>query len=91
MRFRNPPALSSVLTVLGTLQLRAAGFLNRVDPLVSASNYYVVGFLRPSHMYMYMYMYIYKYSPVLELLTPKISKSWRVNGLSVVVTYTVLQ
>ena len=40
-RFRNPPALSSVLAALGTLQLRAVGFLNRVDPLVSASNYYV--------------------------------------------------
>ena len=40
-RFRNPPALSSVLAALGTLQLRAVGFLNRVDPLVSASNYYL--------------------------------------------------
>ena len=41
-RFRNPPALSSVLAALGTLQLRAVGFLNRVDPLVSASNYYLL-------------------------------------------------
>ena len=40
-RFRIPPALSSVLAVLGTLQLRAVGILNRVDPLVSASNLYV--------------------------------------------------
>ena len=40
-RFRNPPALSSVLAALGMLQLRAVGFLNRVDPLVSASNYYI--------------------------------------------------
>ena len=39
-RFRNPPAPSSVLAALGTLQLGAVGFLNRVDPLVSASNYY---------------------------------------------------
>ena len=37
-RFRIPPALSSVLAALGTLQLRAVGILNRVDPLVSASN-----------------------------------------------------
>ena len=42
MRFRIPPALSSVLAALGTLQLRAVGFLNRVDPLVSSSNYYIV-------------------------------------------------
>ena len=40
-RFRIPPALSSVLAALGTLQLRAVGILNRVDPLVSASNLYV--------------------------------------------------
>ena len=44
-RFRNPPALSSVLAALGTLQLRAVEFLNRVDPLVSASNYYLASFL----------------------------------------------
>ena len=41
-RFRIPLALSSVLAVLGTLQLRAVGILNRVDPLVSPSNYYIV-------------------------------------------------
>ena len=40
-RFRIPPALSSVLAALGTLQLRAVGILNRVDPLVSASNLYI--------------------------------------------------
>ena len=40
-RFRNPPALSSVLAALGMLQLRAIGFLNHIDPLVSASNYYI--------------------------------------------------
>ena len=40
-RFRIPPALSSVLAALGTLQLRAGGILNRVDPLVSASNLYI--------------------------------------------------
>ena len=42
MRFRIPPALSSVLAALGTLQLRAVGILNHVDPLVSSSNYYIV-------------------------------------------------
>ena len=41
-RFRILPALSSVLAALGTLQLRAVGILNRVDPLVSASNLYLV-------------------------------------------------
>ena len=41
-RFRNPQALSSALASLGTLQPRAFGFLNRVDPLVSASNLYIV-------------------------------------------------
>ena len=39
--YRNPRALSSALATLGTLQPRALGFLNRVVPLVSASNYYV--------------------------------------------------
>ena len=40
-RFRNPRALSSALASLGTLQPWALGFLNRIDPLVSASNYYL--------------------------------------------------
>ena len=40
-RFRNPRALSSALAALGTLQPRALGFLNRVDPLVSVSNLYL--------------------------------------------------
>ena len=39
--YRNPRALSSALATLGTLQPRALVFLNRVVPLVSASNYYV--------------------------------------------------
>ena len=39
--FRNPRALSSALAVLGTLQPRALGFLNTVDPLDTVSNYYV--------------------------------------------------
>ena len=42
MVFRNPQALSSALAALGTLQPRAFGFLNTVDPFVSVSNYYVV-------------------------------------------------
>ena len=46
-RFRNPQALSSALASLGTLQPRAFGFLNRVDPLVSASNYYLVVYYLP--------------------------------------------
>ena len=41
-QFRNPRALSSTLASLGTLQPRAFGFLNRIDPLVSASNLYIV-------------------------------------------------
>jgi len=39
--YRNPRALSSALATPGTLQPRALGFLNRVVPLVSASNYYL--------------------------------------------------
>ena len=39
--FRNPRALSSALATLGSPQPWALGFLNSVDPLVSASNYYV--------------------------------------------------
>ena len=48
-RFRIPPALSSVLAALGTLQLRAVGILNRVDPLVSASNLYLEIINNESH------------------------------------------
>ena len=40
--FRDPQALSSALAVLGMLQPRAFGSLNRVDPLDSVSNYYIV-------------------------------------------------
>ena len=40
-RFRNPRALSSALASLGTLQPWALRFLNHVDPLVSAFNYYI--------------------------------------------------
>ena len=39
--FRDPQALSSALAALGTLQPRAFGSLNRVDPLDSVSNYYL--------------------------------------------------
>ena len=39
--FRNPQALSSALTALGTLQPRAFVFLNNLDPLDSVSNYYI--------------------------------------------------
>ena len=39
--FRDPQARSSALAALGTLQLRALGSLNRVDPLDSVSNYYI--------------------------------------------------
>ena len=41
-RFSNPQALSSALAALGTLQPRAIGLLNRLVPLVLASNYYIV-------------------------------------------------
>ena len=40
-RFRNPRALSSALASLGTLQPRALGFLNPVDPMDSMSNLYI--------------------------------------------------
>ena len=39
--FRDPQALSSALAALGTLQPRAFGSLNHVDPLDSVSNYYI--------------------------------------------------
>ena len=39
-RFSNPQALSSALAALGTLQPQAFGLLNRLVPLVLASNYY---------------------------------------------------
>ena len=39
--FRDPQARSSALATLGTLQPRAFGALNRVDPLDSVSNYYI--------------------------------------------------
>ena len=40
-RFSNPQALSSTLAALGMLQPRAIGLLNRLVPLVLASNYYI--------------------------------------------------
>ena len=40
--FRDPQARSSALAALGTLQPRAFGSLNRVDPLDSVSNYYIL-------------------------------------------------
>ena len=40
-RFSNPQALSSALAALGTLQPWAFGLLNRLVPLVLASNYYL--------------------------------------------------
>ena len=43
MVFRNPRALSSALAALGTLQPRALGFLNTVDPLDTVSNCYIGG------------------------------------------------
>ena len=42
MLFRNPRALSSALAPLGSPQPWALGFLNSVDPLVLASNYYIL-------------------------------------------------
>ena len=42
MLFRDPQARSSALAALGMLQPRAFRSLNRVDPLDSVSNYYVV-------------------------------------------------
>jgi len=40
--FRNPQALSIALAPLGSPKPQALWFLNSVDPLVSASNYYLV-------------------------------------------------
>ena len=45
MRIRNLQALSSALASLRTLQPWGFGFLNHVDPLVSASNLLMVGVL----------------------------------------------
>ena len=41
-RFGSPRALSGALAALGTLQPRAFGLLNRLVPLVLASNYYLI-------------------------------------------------
>ena len=41
MLFRDPQARSSALAALGTLQPRAFGSLNHIDPLDSVSNYYI--------------------------------------------------
>ena len=41
MLFIDPQALSSTLASLGMLQPRAFGSLNRVEPLATASNYYL--------------------------------------------------
>ena len=47
MLFRNPRALSSAIATLGLQQPWAFGFLNSVDPLVSASNYYLEARAKP--------------------------------------------
>ena len=64
--FRNPQALSSALAALGTLQPRAFVFLNNLEPLDSASNYYVEQFVSINSAYLYVhkiytYMYIESY------------------------------
>ena len=42
MLFRDPQALSSALALLGTLQPRAFGSLNRIDPLDSVSKITII-------------------------------------------------
>ena len=62
--FRDPQALSSALTALGTLQPRVFGSLNRVDPLDSVSNYYVekiadfivIGLFNPLQLLLLQYL-----------------------------------
>ena len=44
-QFSNPQALSSALTVLGTLQPQAFGLLNHLVPLFLASDYYVASYV----------------------------------------------
>ena len=48
--FRNPRALSSALTTLGSLQPRAIGFLNRVDPSDLAPNYYTNDMIKAAYI-----------------------------------------
>ena len=53
-RFREPRALSSALAVLGTLQPRALGALNRVDPWTPRLTYmYIleIGFWPEVHVH----------------------------------------
>ncbi len=45
--FRDPQTLSSALAALGSLEPRALGSLNPVDPSVSVSNYYGEKLYRP--------------------------------------------
>jgi len=79
--FRNPQALSSALAALGTLQSRALGFLNTVDPLDTVSICYLVGLLYIRHVPCLslitlpahkagdaMYVYIRKFSAWTEIL-----------------------
>ena len=54
MVFRNPRALSSALAALGTLQPRALGFLNTIDPLDTVSNCYV-----DVHVHVHVHVYVY--------------------------------
>ena len=49
--FRDPQARSSALAALGTPQPRAFGSLNRVDPLDSASNLYLVSIAKTLYGY----------------------------------------
>ena len=51
-QFSNPQALSSALVVLRMLQPQAFGLLNRLVPLVLASNYYVGMTLQQPHVHL---------------------------------------
>ena len=55
--FRNPRALSSALAALGTLQPRALGFLNTVDPLDTVSNCYIdSNYIAVNNMTLYIHI-----------------------------------
>ena len=66
-RFSNPQALSSAVAALGTLQPRAIGLLNRLVPLVLASNYYVCMYYMYICVYVYMCIYYIRHIHIAKL------------------------
>ena len=74
--FRDPQALSSALAALGMLQPRAFRSLNRVDPLDSVSNYYLLHKVWPNKSNISTVVTVTK-QPSIDPNMSVVNNSWR--------------